>query len=151
MLPKIVIWSTGFWDGLINGSSVNHSGVWNSPGKSNEVGNHSLLQGIFLTQGWNSGLLHCRRASGKTFQRLMSSSSWVRKIPLRRNWQPTPVLLPGESHGQRSLVGYSPWGHKEWDATEPLTHIHTQFIVWSKIIHFQIVNRLDRCIPQAYR
>ena len=34
--------------------------------------------------------------------------SWVRKIPWRREWQPTPVFLPGESHGQRSLVGYSP-------------------------------------------
>ena len=33
---------------------------------------------------------------------------WVRKIPWRREWQPTPVFLPGESHGQRSLVGYSP-------------------------------------------
>ena len=38
---------------------------------------------------------------------------WVRKIPWRRKWQPTPVLLPGESHGGRSLVDYSPWGHKE--------------------------------------
>ena len=36
----------------------------------------------------------------------------VRKIPWRRKWQPTPVFLPGKSHGQRSLVGYSPWGHK---------------------------------------
>ena len=35
--------------------------------------------------------------------------SWVGKIPYRRKWQPTPVFLPGESHGQRSLVGYSPW------------------------------------------
>ena len=34
---------------------------------------------------------------------------WVGKIPWRRKWQPTPVFLPGESHGQRSLVGYSPW------------------------------------------
>ena len=38
--------------------------------------------------------------------------SLVRKIPWRREWQPTPVLLPGEFHGQRSLVGYSPWGRK---------------------------------------
>ena len=36
----------------------------------------------------------------------------------RRKWQPTPVFLPGESHGQRSLAGYSPWGRKESDATE---------------------------------
>ena len=43
---------------------------------------------------------------------------WVEKIPWRRKWQPTPVFLPGESHGQRSLVGYSPQCHKESDTTE---------------------------------
>ena len=37
---------------------------------------------------------------------------WVGKIPWSRKWQPTPVFLPGESHGQRSLAGYSPWCHK---------------------------------------
>ena len=39
-------------------------------------------------------------------------NSWVRKIPWRRKWQHNPVFLPGEFHGQRSLVGYSPWGHR---------------------------------------
>ena len=43
---------------------------------------------------------------------------WVGKIPWRRAWQPTPVFLPGEFHGQRSLAGYSLWGHKESDTTE---------------------------------
>ena len=38
--------------------------------------------------------------------------------PLEEAWQPTPVFLPGESHGQSCLVGYSPWGHKESDTTE---------------------------------
>ena len=47
----------------------------------------------------------------------------VGKIPWRRKWQPTPVFLPGESHGQRGLTGYSPWGHKELDTTERLTHV----------------------------
>ena len=42
---------------------------------------------------------------------------WVRKTPWRRKWQPTPVFLPGKSHGQWSLAGYSPWGHKESDTT----------------------------------
>ena len=41
----------------------------------------------------------------------------------RRQWQPTPVLLPGKSHGRRSLVGFSPWGRKESDRTEQL-HFH---------------------------
>ena len=40
----------------------------------------------------------------------------------RRKWQPTPVFLSGESHGQRNLAGYSPWGRKELDTTERLTH-----------------------------
>ena len=43
---------------------------------------------------------------------------WLGKIPWRRAWQPTPVFLPGQSHGQRSLAGYSPRGHKESDTTE---------------------------------
>ena len=43
---------------------------------------------------------------------------WVGKIPWRRDWQPTPVFLPGEAHGQRNLEGYSPWGRKELDTTE---------------------------------
>ena len=42
---------------------------------------------------------------------------WVRKIPWRRTWQLTPVFLPGKSHGQRSLEGYSPWGGKELERT----------------------------------
>ena len=46
------------------------------------------------------------------------------KTPWRREWQPTPVFLPGESHGQMNLLGYSPWDHKELDTTEQLNH-HT--------------------------
>ena len=52
---------------------------------------------------------------------------WVGKIPWRRKWQPTPVFLPGESHGQRSLVGYRLWGHKESDTTEATQHAHAMF------------------------
>ena len=51
-------------------------------------------------------------------QRRQGFDPWVRNTPWRRAWQPTPVFLPGESHGQRSLVGYSLWGHKESDMTE---------------------------------
>ena len=50
---------------------------------------------------------------------------WVRKVPWRRKWQPTPVFLPGKSPGQRHQAGYSPWGCKELDTTERLqTHTH---------------------------
>ena len=51
---------------------------------------------------------------------------WVGKSPWRRKWQLTPVFLPGEFHGQGSLVGLSPWGHKESDTTEWLTHTHNK-------------------------
>ena len=54
----------------------------------------------------------CRRRKRHAFD------TWVGKIPWRRAWQPTPVFLPGKSHGWRSLVGYRPWGQKESGMTE---------------------------------
>ena len=58
--------------------------------------------------------------------RRLGIDPWLGKIPWRRKWQPTPVFLPGESHGQRSLAGCSPRGHKESDTTEQLS---SHFIV----------------------
>ena len=55
---------------------------------------------------------------------------WVGKIPWRRKWQPTPVFLPGKSHGQRGLVGYSPWGHRvRHDQVTEHTHTHISTLV----------------------
>ena len=53
---------------------------------------------------------------------------WVGKTPWKRAWQTTPVLLPGESHGQRSLAGYSPWGCKESDTTEATQQARTHVL-----------------------
>ena len=53
----------------------------------------------------------------KRCQRLWLNPS-IRKIPWKRKWQPIPVVLPGKSHGKRSLVGYSTWSHKDSDMTE---------------------------------
>ena len=59
------------------------------------------------------------RGKGSAFQcRRRRFDLWVGKIPWRREWLPTPLFLPGEFHGQRSLVGLSPWGGKESDTTE---------------------------------
>ena len=55
-------------------------------------------------------------AMQETQEMQIRSLGW--EDPLERNRQPTPVFLPGESHGQRSLAGYSPWAHTEWDVTE---------------------------------
>ena len=49
---------------------------------------------------------------------LLSDKTDLKKKAWRRRWQPTPVLLPGKSHGRMNVVGYSPWGHKESDVTE---------------------------------
>ena len=55
---------------------------------------------------------------------------WVRKVPWSRKWQPTPVFLPGKSHGQRSQAGYCTWGHKESDTTERRgKHAHCVYYV----------------------
>ena len=56
-----------------------------------------------------------------------------REDPLEKEWQPTPVLLPGKSHGGKSLVGYSPWGPKELDTTERLHFLSflVSISVWS--------------------
>ena len=66
----------------------------------------------------------CRRCKRLGFD------TWVGKIPWGRKWQSTPVFSPGKSHGQRSPVGYSSWGHKELDTTEQLS--------------------MDTCMPFSY-
>ena len=63
----------------------------------------------------------CRR-----YQRL-GFVPWVRKIPWRRKWQPSPVFLPGKFHGQKILAGYSPWGRKELNIAE---HTHTHIYIY---------------------
>ena len=74
---------------------------------------HLQASQVALESAWQ-----CRRGQRWGFK------PWVWKIPWRRKWQPTPVFLPGESQGQRSLVGYSPRGHKELDSSAH-THTHT--------------------------
>ena len=89
--------------------------------KRQRVEVRSLVRGFLqqrLWRGWWGGCWrwgYTRTASALCFY------PWVGKIPWRRQWQLTPVSVPGESHGQKSLAGYSPWDHKESDMTERLT------------------------------
>ena len=76
-----------------------------------------------LTCSGKEPTCQCRR------QKKLGFNLRVGKIPWRRAWQPTPVFFPGEFHGQRSLLGYSPWGCKESDMTERLTHTHTEHLL----------------------
>ena len=69
--------------------------------------------------------------------------------PWRRKWQSTPALLPGKSHGRRSLIGYSPWGRKESDRTEQL-HFHFHFHHCWNFSYF-LVCTLIFCLLLQYR
>ena len=80
-------------------------------------------RGIVPTQGSNSSLLHCRQILYQLSHcGSLRYNPWVREIPWRRKWQPTPAIMTGESHGQKSLGGCSPLGCKESNMTEWQTH-----------------------------
>ena len=70
----------------------------------------------------------------------MLVQSLGREDPWRRARQPTPAFLPGESHGQRSLVGYSPWSHKESDTTEATELICNASITLFLLPAFLLIN-----------
>ena len=92
-----------------------------SPVKSSSCASIQVLLPVYPPCAWHASghrlwlrwlriCPQCRRERG--------FNPWVGKIPWRRKWQPTSTFLPRESHGQRSLAGYGPWGHKELDLTE---------------------------------
>ena len=110
---------------------------WDSPGKNNSPmhesekwkWSRSVVFGFPRGDIGKESISQCRR------HKRCRSDPWVWKIPWRRKWQSTPVFLPGESHGQRSLASYSPWGRKESDMTEQLTHtqreMSTPIVYWA--------------------
>ena len=79
-----------------------------------EKGQYHMISLLWGFPGGTSGKEHTCQC---TKHERCGFDPWVGKIPWRRPWQPTPVVLPGKFHGQRSLVGYSPWGRKESDRT----------------------------------
>ena len=83
------------------------------------LGTVILLQGASQMSQCKESAWQCKRC------RRLGFNLWVRKIPWRRKWQPTSGFLPGESHGQRSLVGYSPWGHSWIQLSQLSTHTYT--------------------------
>ena len=88
------------------------------PKKTFVLGSRATLISLYGLPRWLSdkeSACQCRRPW---------FNPWAKKIPWRRKWQPTPVFFLGKSHGQRSLAGYNPRGHKELDTTEH-THTHT--------------------------
>ena len=92
------------WAPLTPSSPAPHSGVFLGFGRLGDSGNSHLKESQF------------------------ELSPWVGKMPWRRKWQPTPVFLPGKSHGQNSS-----WGHKELDTSEQLIHYHTEISVKRRV------------------
>ena len=80
-------------------------------GISDPVGEHQQIWKVILFRNFNSQHVTNFLLDSVFICSLGTSAQ-------RRRWHPTPVLLPGKSHGRRSLVGYSPWGHTESDTTE---------------------------------
>ena len=111
-----------YWSGLPfpppneRGVRLNLSGLSNKARTSRYI--HNVVNSVGFPGGANGKepTCPCRRFKRCGFD------SRVGKIPWRRAWQPTPVFLPGESNGQRSLEGYSLWGHKKSDMTEVTWH-----------------------------
>ena len=106
---------------------------------------------IPLLQSRGGGVCHMRHRESmmpNIYGRTYGPRLW------RRKWQPIPVFLPGNPYGQRSLVGYSPWDHKELDTTQRLNHNtyghrdnlkhslqiklfkHTQYECWNYVVQF---------------
>ena len=78
-----------------------------------------LFLGLLVLRGFPGGSVGKESACSAGDLGLIPGSG---RHPWRREWLPTPVFLAGESHGQRSLVGYSSWGHRELDLAGRLTH-----------------------------
>ena len=105
-----------------------------------------MLSGL---SNWHSGeesAYQCRRCNRHRFD------PWVGKIFWRKAWLPTSELLPGKCHGQKSLVGYHPWGHKELDTAE---HTHFKILfntteTTMKKHNFNTLNRFLRDKKQKY-
>ena len=91
---------------------------------------------ILVSQGLSSkeSAHQCRRCG---------FDPWVRKISWRRKWQLTPVFLPGKFHGERSLVDYSPWCHKELETTEQWNHHHQSIVI---MFLWVLIRRILNCL-----
>ena len=115
---------SGWEDALEKGMATHSSALawripWTEePGRLQSMGSQELDMTEWLTHSSSTGFPGGPSGKEPTCQgrrcRTLGFERWVWKIFWRRKWQLIPVFLPGKLHGQRSLEGYSPWGHKSW-------------------------------------
>ena len=106
---------------------------------------HSSSQCLYLIlsgkSGYSVGIKNVLEANKYclSFFSFLFCDEFAPSPTCRRKWQPSPLLLPGESHGQRSLVGYSPWGHKHWmhlsDSHKPTCMLSIVTALYSCFLH----------------
>ena len=149
------------WDSCM-ASLTQRTWVWANSGRQWRTGGPGVLQAMgsqrvsheSVTE--REGQVNSGNASTCQYRRLsrLVLDLWVRKVPGSRRWQPTLVFLPGKFHGQKSLEGYSPWGHKELDMTEQLSMYHiTNYIFsstvlsWNNWINSTVSNIVKRIPP----
>ena len=121
-LPEPGIKPASLASPALAGGVFTTSATWEAPVLLQRSNTHkkNLPPGLPWWLSGKESTCQCRRCKRLGFD------PWVRKISWRRKWQPTPVFLPGESHGQRSLAGYSPWSHKESGKTEVTLHARSR-------------------------
>ena len=117
------------WEDPLEKGQATHSSIlaWRIPWTVQSQGitkNLTNLSDFQFHKGFPGGLLVKNLPANAGESKRHGFDPWVGKIPQRRKWQPTPVFLPGKSYGQRSLVGYSPQGHKELETADQL-NMHT--------------------------
>ena len=136
--------SNAIWVGEGNGNPLQWSCLenhrdggawWASPSMGSHRVRHDWSDLAAAAAAMQYGLLSWLTGKESTcLRRRHRFDPWLRKIPLNRKWQPTPVFVLGKSHGQRSLAGYSPWGPKELDTTGQLsTHTHNDNVASSTL------------------
>ena len=127
----------------ILGTSSFHNPLSRAPGREG-IGEET--RSVRVSRGASQVALVVKNPPTNAEDVRLQFDPWVGKISWRRAWQPTPVFVPGESHAQRNLMGYSPWGCKESDTTEVTQHAHMQGVQTSLHLSHsqQMIPRLDK-------
>ena len=99
-----------------------------------------ILNGLPRWHSDKESACQCRRCRRPRF------NPWIGKIPCSRKWQPTPAYLPGKSHGQRSLAGYSPWVHRQTGLSDFhfTSYMYIYIYIWTILSNYFIYSNKEK-------